>query len=106
LARSSPVRPTPGGQRPAEDADLVASHGGQPGGAPVTHRPVQEQRGGRPRQRGDGQAGQQERGQHREHVLDDLTHPPIRPSAGDGTQSVFLAAGPACLLDRGRSRSI
>ena len=68
---------------------IEVGDGGQPGGAPVPHRPVQEQRRGRPRQRGHGQAGQQERGQHREHVPEDLAHPPIRPSAGDGTQSVF-----------------
>ena len=89
VGAQQPGQARPGGQRPAEDADLVAGHGGQPGGAPVPHRPVQEQRRGRPRQRRDGQAGQQERGQHREHVPEDLAHPPIRPSAGDGTQSVF-----------------
>jgi hypothetical protein len=91
VSAQQPGQARPGGQRPAEDADLVAGHGGQPGGAPVTHRPVQEQRRGRPRQRRDGQAGQQERGQHCEHVPDYLAHPPIRLSAGDASQSVFRA---------------
>ena len=58
-------------------------------GTPVTHRPVQEQRRGRPRQRGDGQAGQQERGQHHQHVPEDLAHPPITSRSGVRRQSIF-----------------
>ena len=51
------------GDRPAEQPELVAGDGGDPGRAPVPDRAVEEQRRGRAGQRRQHDAGEQERGQ-------------------------------------------
>jgi hypothetical protein len=77
-------QPSARGQGPAEHADLVARHGGQPRAPPVAHRPVQEQRRRRPGQRGQHQAGQRELREHRRDMPQDLVHSPITlPAASD-----------------------
>ena len=99
LARNSTVRPAPG-PAPSRRRRSRCRPRRPARGAPVTHRPVQEQHRGRPRQRGHGQAGRQERGQHREHVPEDLTHPPIAAPADRSTQSIFTAGNAGELLGR------
>ena len=61
-------QPRAGYKRPAEHADLVACHGGQPGLPAIADRPMHEQRRRRPGQRGHPHAGEQERGENRSEM--------------------------------------